>query len=151
MVCIIIIIIIMITVIIIIIKGFFSAQALAKFYSAIVNENLFKGKNGILPQIESQPLSQSQSLKSDMVQGGEANFRLGFQVYGSDDNNILFIGHNGLGGSTAMTCINKKTGDKIQIAIVLNKLGMDAKITRSILRKIFNELKINAPAQLVRL
>jgi len=131
-------------------NGFFSAQALAKFYSAIVGDDLFPNKkDGVLYYIKSDNDEQIESIKSDMVQGGDAIFKLGFQVYSNDDDHIYF-GHNGLGGSIAMTAINKKTGENIQIAITLNRLNIDAKVTRQIMRKIFNELKMKIPSNFLR-
>jgi CubicO group peptidase (beta-lactamase class C family) len=132
-------------------NGFFSAQALAKFYSSIVSsDGVFASrKEGVLYYIKSDNDEQIESIKSEMVQGGDAIFKLGFQVYSNDDDYIYF-GHNGLGGSIAMTAINKKTGENIQIAITLNRLNIDAKVTRQIMRKIFNELKMKTPSNFLR-
>jgi len=134
-------------------NGHFSAQSLAKFYSALHDDSLFKSKNGIMKYIDNNNNGHSiQSLKSEMIQGTESNMSQGFQIFkiSETNNDQVCFGHNGLGGSIALTRINKKNGDNIQIAITLNRLSFDAKVTRKIIRVIHNKLKLQTPDQFLK-
>lgn len=136
-------------------NGFFSAAALAKFYSALADNTLFKSKNGIMKYIDNSNNNNSkatiQSIQSEMIQGTESNMMQGFQIYKiSETNDDICFGHSGVGGSIALTRINKKTGDNIQIAITLNRLSFDANVTRKIIRVINNKLKLKSPDQFLK-
>jgi hypothetical protein len=129
-------------------NGFCSAQALANFYSSILDDSLLRTKTGVIEYMQNDETSESQT-NSGMIQGGNANFKLGFQVFANDDDHIVF-GHNGLGGSIGLTSYNKLTGENIQIAITLNRLSIDAKTTRKLIRKIFKDLGLKTPNQFLR-
>jgi hypothetical protein len=83
------------------------------------------------------------------LQGGSGKFRGGFMLYDEDSTSVTF-GHSGLGGSIAVCRRNVTTGETIAVAVTLNRLQLDAKTTRAIVRTVFAQLGIRVPPAFVR-
>ena len=68
------------------------------------------------------------------------------QIVGNDNPTRTCFGHSGLGGSIALCDACATTGDIISIAITTNRLVLDSKPTRKILRAVYKDvLRIPAP------
>jgi CubicO group peptidase (beta-lactamase class C family) len=123
-------------------NGHFTARALTAFYNRLHDTGL--------PQ-RLLKLRGDESAKGDiapegerMLQGDEREFLSGFVLYDASERSITF-GHSGLGGATALCHCDTETGASVCVAVTLNRLTFDSKLTRRVVRHIFTELKLPVP------
>jgi CubicO group peptidase (beta-lactamase class C family) len=121
-------------------NGLFTARGLAEF---------FISSGPRLADVLKSTNETASTTKEKLLQGGAGKFRGGFMLYDEDQNSITF-GHSGLGGSIAVCRRNVATGETIAVAVTLNRLQLDAKTTRLILRTVFTSLGIRVPPAFVR-
>jgi hypothetical protein len=84
-----------------------------------------------------------------MLQGDERAFLSGFVLYDDSEHSITF-GHSGLGGATALCHCNTATGEVVSVAVTLNRLTVDSKLTRRVVRHVFTELSLPVPPAFAR-
>jgi len=140
-------------------NGHFSARALAKFYSALLNSKkhernpntdaLFEYEDGIV-----HLLNPSGSERVDGTVQGDSFlqeesgiFRNGYIIFPTSQQDgkkskSFWFGHSGLGGSIAVCNPETRTA----VAITLNRLSLKNAATRAILLKIVTSLNLPKPS-----
>ena len=121
-------------------NGLFTARGLAEFL-------ISSGPR--LGDVLKSSTNTASTSGEKLLQGGSGKFRGGFMLYDEDSTSITF-GHSGLGGSIAVCRRNVTTGETIAVAVTLNRLQLDAKTTRAIVRTVFAQLGIRVPPAFVR-
>jgi len=121
-------------------NGFFTARGLAEF---------FISSGPRLADVLKSTNETASTTGEKLLQGGAGKFRGGFMLYDEDPTSITF-GHSGLGGSIAVCRRNVVTGETIAVAVTLNRLQLDAKTTRLIIRTVLTQLGIRVPPAFVR-
>ena len=123
-------------------NGHFTARALTAFYNHLHATGL--------PQ-RLLKLQGDESARGDlapqgdrMLQGFERDFLSGFVLYDASERSITF-GHSGLGGATALCHSDTNTGASVCVAVTLNRLTFDSKLTRGVVRHVFTQLKLPVP------
>jgi len=133
-------------------NGHFSARALTAFYAGIAEKNGSRFPEGIAARL--MQLRDAEGGRGDGDAQADASFMTdaraflsGFVLYSADANVITF-GHSGLGGSVGLCRVDTGTGDVLSVAVTLNRLSFDSKLTRQLVRHVFGALELAVPAQL---
>ena len=130
-------------------NGYFSARALTAFYNHLhasgLPQRLMRLRGDASARADIAPEGAGRS----MLQGDERDFLSGFVLYGCTEHSIT-LGHSGLGGATALCHCDVETGEVVCVAVTLNRLTMDSKLTRRVVRHVFTELSLPVPPAFAR-
>ena len=128
-------------------NGHFTARALTAFYGRLhasgLPQRLLKLKGEESARGDIAPEGER------MLQGDEREFLSGFVLYSANEKGITF-GHSGLGGATALCHCDTATGATVCVAVTLNRLTFDSKLTRRVVRHAFMQLKLPVPPAFAR-